>query len=51
MLWFLLLLVILLWTVGMIADYTVGGLLHLLLVIALVLLIVQLLSDRRRRTI
>ncbi len=50
MLWFILFIVILLWTLGMIASYTLGGLLHLLLLVALILLIVQLSSDRRRTT-
>ena len=51
MLWFILFIVVLLWTVGMITSYTLGGLLHVLLVIALTLLILQLASDRHRRTI
>ncbi len=50
MLWFILLLVILLWTVGAITSYTFGGWLHLLLLVALVLLILQLASERRRAT-
>jgi len=48
MLWFALLAVLVLWTVGMIASYTLGGLLHILLPIALILLILQLHAERRR---
>lgn len=36
-----------LWLIGMISSYTVGGLLHILLVIALVLFIVRLFTGRR----
>jgi hypothetical protein len=36
-----------LWLVGMLTSYTVGGLLHILLVIAAILFIVRLLSGRR----
>lgn len=36
-----------LWLVGMVTSYTVGGLLHLLLLIAVVLFIVRLVSGRR----
>ncbi|HYY68831.1 MAG TPA: lmo0937 family membrane protein [Terriglobales bacterium] len=50
MLWFVLLLIILLWTVGTIANYTFGGLLHILLLVALVLLILQLASGRGHTT-
>ncbi len=46
MLWTILGIVLLLWLVGLIANIG-GGLVHLLLVIALVVLIVQLLSGRR----
>lgn len=47
MLWFILVLVLVLWLLGMISSYTLGGLLHLLLVVALVLLVVNLLLGRR----
>ena len=36
-----------LWLVGMLTSYTVGGLLHILLVVALVLFIIRALSGRR----
>jgi Family of unknown function (DUF5670) len=50
MLWFVLLLVIVLWTLGTITNDTFGGLLHILLLVALVLLILQLASGRGRTT-
>jgi len=36
-----------LWLLGMLTSYTVGGLLHILLVIAIVLFIARLLTGRR----
>jgi len=45
MLWFILLAVIVLWTVGMITSYTLGGV-HVLLVVGVILLILQLRAER-----
>jgi len=50
MLWFILLAVILLWTLGVIASFTLGGVLHVLLLVALILLVLQLRSERRHST-
>ncbi len=36
-----------LWLLGMVTSYTLGGLLHILLVVAVVLFIVRLLTGRR----
>lgn len=47
MLWFILVLVLVLWAVGMVSASTFGGLIHVLLVVALVLLVFQLLTGRR----
>jgi hypothetical protein len=38
---------IILWLLGFITSYTFGGLLHLLLVIALVVIVVRLIQGRR----
>lgn len=46
MLWTLFLILILLWAVGMISSYTMGGFLHVLLALALVALLVQMLTRR-----
>jgi hypothetical protein len=43
----LLAILVVLWLVGMVSSYTMGGFLHVLLVIAVVLFIVRLLSGRR----
>ena len=49
MLWTLIFLILLIWLVGFLTAYTVGGLLHLLLVIALILIIYRLVTGRRLR--
>jgi hypothetical protein len=43
----LVIILVLLWLVGMVSSYTLGGLLHILLVVALVLLVVRLASGRK----
>jgi hypothetical protein len=47
MLWFIFVLVLVLWLLGMVSSYTMGGLIHLLLVVALVVLVINLLAGRR----
>jgi uncharacterized protein DUF5670 len=44
MLLFLVFLCLILWALGMMSAYTLGGLLHILLVIAVVLLLVRFIS-------
>lgn len=44
MLLFLVFLCLILWAVGMMTTYTLGGLLHILLVIAVILLLVRFIS-------
>jgi hypothetical protein len=38
---------IVLWAMGLVTSYTLGGLIHILLVIALVVIVVRLLQGRR----
>jgi hypothetical protein len=47
MLWTIVLVLLVLWLLGVVALPTVGSLIHILLVLALVVLILQLLSGRR----
>ena len=47
MLWTLIVVLLVLWAVGLATAYTMGGLLHLLLLVALVMLVVQLVQGRR----
>ena len=47
MLYTLAIILILLWVVGLVSSYTMGGLLHLLLVVAVIVIIVRVLQGRR----
>jgi hypothetical protein len=40
-------LLIVLWLLGMLTSYTLGGLIHLLLIIALISILLRLISGRR----
>jgi hypothetical protein len=43
----LIVVLVLLWLLGMVSSYTVGGLIHILLVVALVVLVIRLIQGRR----
>jgi hypothetical protein len=47
MLWTIFVILLVLWLIGLVSSYTLGGFIHLLLVIALVVLIIQLITGRR----
>lgn len=47
MLWTIVLVLLILWLLGVVTLPAVGGLIHLLLVLALIVIVVQLLSGRR----
>jgi hypothetical protein len=47
MLWTIAAILLVLWVLGMITSYTVGGVVHLLLVIALVVILFQFIRGRR----
>jgi hypothetical protein len=47
MLWTIFVILLVLWLLGMITSYTMGGFIHILLVIAVIVLIVRLVSGRR----
>ncbi len=47
MLWTIVLVLLILWLLGVVALPTVGGLIHLLLVLALIAIVFQLFSGRR----
>jgi hypothetical protein len=38
---------IVLWLLGLVSSYTIGGLIHILLVIAVIILLVRLIQGRR----
>jgi hypothetical protein len=47
MLWTIFVILLVLWLLGLVSSYTLGGYIHILLVIALVVLVIQLISGRR----
>jgi len=47
MLWTIFVILLVLWLLGLITSYTVGGFVHILLVLAVVVLVIQLLQGRR----
>jgi hypothetical protein len=47
MLWTIFVILLVLWLLGLVSSYTLGGFIHLLLVLALVVLVINLVSGRR----
>ena len=47
MLWTLVIILLVLWLLGLVTSYTLGGVLHVLLVIALVVIVINLIQGRR----
>ncbi len=47
MLWAIFVILLILWLLGMVSSYTVGGFIHLLLVLALIVLVINLITGRR----
>jgi hypothetical protein len=48
MLWTIAVVLLLLWLLGLITSYTLGGFIHILIVIAVVMVLVRIISGRRR---
>jgi hypothetical protein len=47
MLWTIFIILLILWALGLVTSYTMGGFIHVLLVVALVVVVLQLFSGRR----
>ena len=47
MLWTIFVILLILWALGLVTSYTMGGFVHILLVIALIVLVVNLVQGRR----
>lgn len=45
--WTIIILLLILWFLGLITSYTLGGLIHILLVVAIVLVVIRLLQGRK----
>jgi hypothetical protein len=48
MLWTIFVILLILWLLGLISGYTMGGVIHILLVIAIVVILIQVFQGRRR---
>jgi uncharacterized membrane protein YtjA (UPF0391 family) len=48
MLYTIAVILLVLWLLGLVSSYTMGGFIHILLVIAIVMVLVNLISGRRR---
>jgi hypothetical protein len=47
MLWIIAVVLIVLWAVGMVSSYTLGGFIHLLLVLAVIMVLIRIIQGRR----
>ena len=47
MLWTIFVILLIMWALGLVTSYTLGGFVHILLVIALIILVVNLIQGRR----
>jgi len=47
MLWTIVVILLVLWLLGLVSSYTLGGFIHLLLVLAIIIIVVNLISGRR----
>lgn len=48
MLWTIGIILLILWALGLVSGYTLGGVIHALLIIALIVVAVQVIQGRRR---
>jgi Family of unknown function (DUF5670) len=48
MLWTIFVILLILWGLGLISGYTMGGVIHALLVIAIIVMLIQVIQGRRR---
>jgi hypothetical protein len=46
MLWTIFLILVILWLLGMVSSYTLGGFIHLLLVLAIVVVLIRVIQGR-----
>jgi hypothetical protein len=47
MLWTIAVILIVLWVLGLVSSYTLGGFIHILLVVAIIVIIINLVQGRR----
>jgi hypothetical protein len=47
MLWTLALILLVLWALGLVTSYTIGGFIHILLVLAIITVVIRIIQGRR----
>jgi len=47
MLWTVAIILIVLWALGLVSSYTLGGFIHILIVVAIIIVLVQVIQGRR----
>jgi Family of unknown function (DUF5670) len=47
MLWTIAVVLIVLWVLGMVSSYTIGGLIHILLIVAIIMILVRVIQGRK----
>jgi hypothetical protein len=47
MLWTIAMILVILWLLGLVSSYTIGGFIHILLVIAIILVLLRIIQGRR----
>jgi hypothetical protein len=47
MLWTIAIILIVLWAVGLVSSYTIGGFIHILLVVAIIVVLIRVIQGRR----
>ena len=47
MLWTIFVILLVMWLLGLVTSYTLGGFIHILLVVAIAVLLIQVISGRR----
>jgi hypothetical protein len=47
MLWTIFIMLLILWLLGLVSSYTLGGYIHILIVVALIVLVINLVTGRR----
>jgi len=47
MLWTIAMLLVILWLLGLVSSYTIGGFIHILLVVAIILVLLRVIQGRR----
>jgi hypothetical protein len=47
MLWTIVIILLVLWLLGLVSGYTIGGLLHILLIVAIIVILIRVIQGRR----